>query len=462
MVSVKKVEDEITLSFDRGTLVLRCSPIMFANLKELHDLFLWDERVHAYRGMASAYTAAEAALKNEKHCVNTVAFRGGKTGHWTKIPLRPYQMSALVAWESQASRGIVALPTGAGKTRIAMAAMAASNQSALCIVPTRILLEQWVKEIRAFYSGPVGVLGDGQKTLERITVATFESAYRQMPRLGHRFDLLIVDEVHHFGGGVRDEALAMSIAAKRLGLTATKPEDSGQLSKLCELVGPVVFEKGIRDLAGRYLSEFEIITVSVHLNPVEKLKYDREARVFKSFYRAFCARNPRSEWRDFTKFASMSSEGKLALAAFFRSRRIVSLTEAKWLALTQILHRHRKQKTLIFTAETGAAYKLSKTLMIPSITGDIGRAERSEILENFASGNVRALVSCKVLNEGLDVPDSEIAIIVGGSSSGREHVQRIGRILRPVPGKKALVYELVAKGTHEENHSRQRGKPFAQ
>jgi len=90
------------------------------------------------------------------------------------------------------------------------------------------------------------------------------------------------------------------------------------------------------------------------------------------------------------------------------------------------------------------------------ITCDIGRKERDEALERFRRGTLRALVSARVLNEGLDVPDADVAIVVGGSLGEREHVQRVGRLLRPAPGKRALVYELVTRGTSEVRQARRR------
>jgi superfamily II DNA or RNA helicase len=82
-----------------------------------------------------------------------------------------------------------------------------------------------LQAIRTVYPHAIGCLGDGERDLAPITVATFEGAYRNMERLGNRFDLLIVDEVHHFGTGLRDEALEMAIADARLGLTATPRSD---------------------------------------------------------------------------------------------------------------------------------------------------------------------------------------------------------------------------------------------
>jgi superfamily II DNA or RNA helicase len=90
------------------------------------------------------------------------------------------------------------------------------------------------------------------------------------------------------------------------------------------------------------------------------------------------------------------------------------------------------------------------------LTCDIDRAERDDALARFRAGTLRALVSARVLNEGLDVPDADVAVIVGASLGEREHVQRVGRLLRPAPGKRAVVYELVTRRTLEVRQSERR------
>jgi len=149
----------------------------------------------AYRAPASCYAAIKTRLI--RHAVSfsdTVRPPGAQPNVWSSIDLRPYQDAALHAWELSGRRGIVALPTGSGKTRIAVAAMARTRLSTLCLVPTRVLLHQWLQAIRTVYPHAIGCLGDGERDLAQITVATFEAAYRNMERLGNRFDLLIVDE----------------------------------------------------------------------------------------------------------------------------------------------------------------------------------------------------------------------------------------------------------------------------
>src|SRR5262249_22997613 len=138
-----------------------------------------------------------------------------------RLPLRTYQERAIRAWTALGRRGTIVLPTGAGKTRVALAILAELAVRAVILVPTRALLVQWERQIASIYRGPIGRVGDGARSITSITIMTFESAYRWLDVAGDQFDLLVVDEVHHFAGGVRTEALEMCVAPFRLGLTAT-------------------------------------------------------------------------------------------------------------------------------------------------------------------------------------------------------------------------------------------------
>ncbi len=231
------------LRFDRGTILLS-DPPQEVDLSDLRGV-LWDERVGALRAPAMLHGAIKAELSRRG-----VRFSGGTgapaalPGRWAEPLLRPYQDDAIWAWHRAGQRGVVVLPTGSGKTRLALAAMARAGSPALAFVPTRVLLDQWLREICASYCDPVGYLGDGERRLEAVTVATFESAWRQMERIGDRFGLLVVDEVHHFGDGRRDEALELCTAPSRLGLTATPPR-SPSSERLGDLVGSTVFEMSV-------------------------------------------------------------------------------------------------------------------------------------------------------------------------------------------------------------------------
>lgn len=158
---------------------------------------------------------------------------------------------------------------------------------------------------------------------------------------------------------------------------------------------------------------------------------------------------PGGTWNELVSFCTQSAEGRAALAAWRRNRRLLGFTKAKARAVGVLLSKHRSSRVLVFTADNAAAYAIARRHLLMPITCDISRQEREQALAAFRSGELRALVSARVLNEGIDVPDADVAVIVGSTLGEREHVQRVGRLLRPVPGKRALVYELVTPQTSE-------------
>ena len=418
----------------------------------------WDARVGAFRAPGSAWPRIRDALG-----ATADGIRAGDPvlEGWSTVDLRPYQEAALMGWELAGRRGIVVLPTGSGKTTIALAAMARTGLPTLCLVPTRVLVDQWRRAIRAIWTGPVGQLGDGTRDIQRITVSTYESAYRTMHAIGDRFELLVVDEVHHFGSGVRDEALEMSLAGARLGLTATPPREPAALARLAETVGRVVYELAIGDLAGRYLAPFDLVTVRVDLTAAEAAAYEGWMRQFRPVHGAFVRQAPGASWKAFLRFAARVSGGRRALAALREAQQLVSYTEGKRAALADILRRHRHSRVLIFTSHNQSAYAVAREHLVMPITCHIGRREREQVLDRFRRGELRALVSARVLNEGVDVPDADVAVVMSGAMGEREHIQRVGRVLRPGERKRAMVYELVAQGTTETARARRRRAALA-
>jgi superfamily II DNA or RNA helicase len=449
----------VRLLFDHGTLVLAEPP---DTPLDFVPGLLWDDRVALFRAPAYRYPDIGQALGGRR-----VPFRDEVQPHlksalaaFEPVELRPYQQAATLSWELAGRRGVVVLPTGSGKTRVALAAMAAVRAPALCLVPTRALLEQWLAELRSVYGHAVGCLGDGERRVESITAATFESAYRYMPQIGHKFQLLVVDEVHHFGVGVRDEALEMCVAPFRLGLTATPPHDM-ERSRLGELVGPVVYRLGVGDLAGKWLADFDIAVIQLGLSADERLRYDADHRRFSEIYRQFCRLHPLGTWGEFASAAAQTSDGRAALAAWRRTQKLTAFTRAKARAVAALLKRHADSRVLLFTADNESAYAIAREHLIMPITCEISRVERSRALCAFKEGELRALVSARVLNEGIDVPDADVAVIVAGTQGQREHVQRVGRLLRPAPGKRAIIYELVTLATAETRRARERRRGLA-
>jgi superfamily II DNA or RNA helicase len=118
-------------------------------------------------------------------------------------------------------------------------------------------------------------------------------------------------------------------------------------------------------------------------------------------------------------------------------------------------------RVLIFTADNTTAYAIAREFLVIPVTCDIGRAERLTMLERFRTGESPVLVSSQVLDEGFDMPDADVAIIIGGTASERRHVQRVGRVLRPRPGKRARVYELAVQATVEVTQVARRRRGLA-
>ena len=444
------------LSWDRGTLLLEPGS-GGADPSELPGV-LWDPRVRRFRAPAWRHRDLVEALRQCKIPVDDRSVLVLPSPQpWSSPPLRSYQAGALAAWEAAGRRGLVVLPTGSGKTRVALAAMADSGLRTLCVVPTRVLVEQWVRVLGARYPGAVGRFGDGQRDEQPITVSTYASALVHAERLGQRFGLLVVDEAHHFGGGGQDEILELSLAPARLGLTATPPDDSARLQRLSDLVGPVVYQLHIDDLAGRFLAPYELVTLRLPLSEPERAIYEAERAAFERVHRPWARHNPGGRWQDFMAAAVRSSEGRRALAGWRRSREVVGFTDAKREAVEGLLAEHASARVLVFTPDNDTAYHVARAHLVMPLTCAAGRAERADALRRFADGELRVLVSSQVLNEGLDVPAADVAIVVGGRGGDREYLQRVGRVLRPSPGKRARIVQLVSAGTFEEGQAARRG-----
>lgn len=445
------------IQFDRGTLLCHGQAQPRALLRRAGARF--DTQAGLFRLPAYRYARLRDLLDQETIAVDDQALRRPLERRPFAIraapPLRPYQEGALLAWRATGGRGVVVLPTGSGKTRVALAAMEGVDWPILCIAPTRALVRQWQRTLLAARPGPVGILGDGERSLEPladVTVATFESARRHMARIGNRFALLIVDEVHHFGGSPRDEALEMAVAPARLGLTATPTRDPARLERLQDLVGPEVFHTRADALAGSYLAHLKTVVVRLPLTAGERRVWERERAPFTAFWRTLAAERDDADFRQLVRAAQNDAAARDALSSWRRARRLLHLTSAKLDAIDLLLRLHAgrgRQRVLVFTGDNDSAYQVARRFLIPPVTCHTGAAEREEVLRRFRSGEYRALVSARVLNEGLDVPEAEVGIVVAGSHGGREHAQRLGRLLRPGPGKIATCYELVTLGTPE-------------
>jgi superfamily II DNA or RNA helicase len=445
-----------TLRFESGTLVLagveRDDPRVVPPLQ-------WDARSGSFRAPGAAYAPIVLGLRRKELTFDDQARRYEELARGARVHRepRPYQSEALDAWRRAGGRGVVVLPTGAGKTQVAMMAIDDRRRSTIVVAPTLDLVRQWYDVLRATFDVPVGVIGGGEHDPKALTVTTYDSAYLHMEHLGARFGLIVFDECHHLPSPTYALAARLALAPFRLGLTATPERTDGLDAALSGLVGPTVYRRDIGELAGAYLADYETERVEVELSPEEREEHDAE----RSIYRAFLGKHmiQMSSPRGFGEFvmrSARSTEGRRAMKAYRRQRELAFAATAKLAYLEHLLSVHRHDRTLVFTQDNRTAHEVSRRFLVPVITHQTKVTERSAILAGFSQGTYGAIATSKVLNEGVDVPDANVAVVLSGSGSVREHVQRLGRILRQREGKRALLYELVTARTTETFTSERR------
>ncbi|MGQ3719966.1 DEAD/DEAH box helicase family protein [Natrialba aegyptia] len=368
--------------------------------------------------------------------------------------LRAYQREALTDWldtdrwadvpapgddgplaRARAPAGILELPTGSGKTVIALAAIERLAVPTLVVVPTIDLLEQWERELEREFNCPIGRFGGGEQRLEPITVSTYDSAYLKADAVGDRFGFVVFDEVHHLGGEGYREIARLLAAPARLGLTATfeRPDEAHEI--VAEIVGPLVHRVAVDELAGDHLAAYDLKRLEVSLTPAERAAYDEKQQVFADYLaRSNIRMQSGSDYRELVKRSGNDPDAREALLARQRAREIARGSEAKLDALQDILDDHRDDRIIIFTAYNDLAYDVSERFLVPTITHQTGAAERREILDRFRDGTYSRIATSNVLDEGVDVPDANVAVVLSGSGSEREFTQRLGRVLRPKSG----------------------------
>jgi len=322
------------LLFDDGTLLLENAPdtVPYAE---------WDDRVDEYRARAQHYRdIREWASKNDGQATlhestatveeiedDACAYSEFYLTPSVAIEPREYQQEALSAWQANDRRGSVILPTGSGKTFLAVQAIADAGVSTLVVVPTIDLMNQWHATLTNAFGDQlpdgVGVLGGGSHNVTNITVTTYDSAYRYINEYGDQFGLLVVDEVHHLPAPTYQQIPEMTIAPYRLGLTATYERADGAHEELEDLLGTVVYREEVDELAGDYLSEYETIHLEVELTDEKRTTYDEEYQI----YRDYVDSHEFDLWKEhgyqeFLKRTSYDPQGRRALIAKQRAEKL--------------------------------------------------------------------------------------------------------------------------------------------
>ncbi len=451
----------IRIAFEGGTLaVTGTDPGRLASLPHCRP----DPRTGVYRAEAFRYRGLVEHLRRHGIPYEDKA-RQYQPSPW---PLRtsrdpfPHQTEALAAWWAAGGRGTVVLPTGTGKTFLAVLAINKAARPALVVTPTIDLLNQWYAELLVAFGGPVGLIGGGHYELQPLTVTTYDSAYIHLDRWGDRYGLLVFDECHHLPGPTYLTAAVGSLAPYRLGLTATPERADGQEQLLEGLIGPVVYRREIKELAGDFLADYRAERLYVELSPEEAERY----RAARDVYRRLVDERGISMsgahgWQRFIQETCRSKEGRAAFQAYREQKRLALAAPAKLSVLENLLERHRRDRVLVFTYDNATVYQIARRYLVPAITHQTKAKERRLILECFHAGDYPIVVTSRVLNEGVDVPAANVGVVLSGSGTVREHVQRLGRLLRKYGEKQALLYEVVTRGTGEEFTSERRRQHHA-
>src|SRR5713226_6965351 len=421
-----------------------------------------DKRYHFLRTQPIHFAGIKSALR-KRQTPFTVAFEERPALPFEtalKLEPRPYQDEALIRWLAAGSAGVVVLPTGAGKTLVAAMAIHETHLWTLAVVPTLDLLKQWRDALASALTldaGEIGVFGGGEKEMKPITIITYDSA-ALYPRELRRFGLLIFDECHHLPAPTYRLIAESAFTPLRLGLSATPERSDMTHLDLERLIGREVYRRSPAELTeGHYLAQYKEVCIDIELSSEDEAHYAEQRRIYRSFLqrRHIVIRSPEDFQQKIIFPSARDPEARKAMLAWREARNIAMNTPAKYVEIERLLRLHAADQVILFSEYNQVVDEISRRFCLPRITYKTPNEERRAILERFRSGQYSKLVSGRVLNEGVDVPDCRVAIIVSGNSTKREYIQRLGRVLRTKAGQ-ALLYELVTSSTTEEEIAKRR------
>ena len=373
--------------------------------------------------------------------------------------LRPYQNEAIDRWENNGRMGILKMATGTGKTMTAIGAIIKyieeKGESIVIIVaPKQLLVSQWSDElVELGFSDIIEVMGTSSiwknelkgallkmelnRKKETIIVATYDSfcSDRFIDIISStKFNILLIcDEMHHSWAPIYRQGL-LSMYKSRLGLSAT-PErymDEKGTEEMQRYFGNIVFDFGIKEAIPEYLVPYEYYAEIVELTPDEKFEYDK---LSSEISKRIAANNGEIDEWTFQKI--LKRAGK------------VTNSDSKWKAFEMILDNLPDMKrTLIYCSDKQINKVMeilhSRNIFVNKITYKEPLLYREQIIDSFISNDYKVIVAMKILDEGIDVPGIERAIILASSGNPIEYVQRRGRILRKSDGKKfATIHDIL-------------------
>lgn len=463
MNALAPVSAPTRLAFQEGTLTLSGVEKQLIERLWTQPLWIHDPRSGCWRTDAMHYRDVIECLQNR-----LATNWSDDVAHWTPIrfasaklhTLRPDQNEALEAW-METRRGVVVMPTGTGKTEVALHAICRVSTSVLIVSPVRDLMYQWHDRIRNATGIDAGIIGDGVHRVSAVSVTTYDSATIHMPRLGNQFEFIIFDECHHLPGPMRQDAARMSAARYRLGLTATPERRDGGHELLNEIIGPRVYTQAIKAARGKTLANYDIVRMAVHLSSDERTRYESLGNTVREFVAERRKDDSSYDWPALCSESGHDPAARAAMVAFHAKRSIEDRAEEKLRVIEDLFRLHAGEPVIVFCGSNAMARDVSLRFLIPCLLSHCRKRERQEILSGLKEGRYPALVVNRVLDEGVDLPEVNVAIVVGGGSSTRQALQRLGRVVRKNRFGRACFYEIVTAGTRDEVRSRSRRRDDA-
>lgn len=217
----------------------------------------------------------------------------------------------------------------------------------------------------------------------------------------------------------------------------------------------------MESLLGKQLAEYRTQRVRVDLTPDERASYEALHETYLGFVRERgLQRTHGAGWlRELLRLSTRESSARRAWLARQQLLNLLDSCQGKLTILEALLREHAGERILVFTASNAVAYTIARQYLIPVISHETGVAERKQILDAFQAGRYSVIVTSKVLNEGIDVPEAKVAIVLGGGASKREYLQRLGRILRKKEPLQAVLIEVLVRNTLEEGKVQRRHVP---
>ena len=443
---------KVMLYYDKGSIVI-------SGINQIPYSVI-DPRTNQLRALALHYQDIITYLQNsgiqyEDNVMELIPIQTLRIEN-INLLLRPYQKKAIENWISAGKKGCMILPTGSGKTIIAIKLIEIINSSTLIVVPTLDLMEQWTKFLSKYFQKiEIGNIGGGIFNITGITVSTYDSAYIRSSFIGNKFAFVIFDELHHLAAPGYRTIAEQFTSPYRLGLTATYEREDSLHLDFPRLVGGIVYQSSVNELArDKHLASFTVEKRYVKLLPKEEIEYQKNYNQYLSYLHELGIRYSQIGLQKLIMISGKNQYARNALLARNKALDIALNSQSKIEELRKILSENPDRKTIIFTQHNKLVYLISNKFLIPFITHKSSKQEREDALNGFRDGRYRALVTSKVLDEGVDVPDAELGIIVSGTGSKREFIQRLGRLLRIKPNSKnAKLIEIVSSGTSEINTS---------